>query len=312
MSSVITVAFPVFAVIAAGLVAGRMKVASAEDCAALNRFVFRFGFPAALFGLMSGASGLTELDARLAVSYGVAALAIIAAAYALGRAFFALDPQTAGAHSFASTIGNEVFLGRPIALGIEGWARPFVTLMLVEGILVIGVGAALMSPRDADAKASIFMRAINFVRRPLANPLVAAALAGFLFASLGLTLPGPVRAFFDLAGRAAGPVALFSLGLFFATHRLPPIGATLGKSLSIAALKMLALPAAAFAIASLLQIDDASYRGALALFTVTPTAVGAFVMASQYGRYIEETAAAIAVTTALSVLTIGAVLALLA
>lgn len=312
MSSVITVAFPVFAVIAAGLIAGRLKLASADDCAALNRFVFRFGFPAALFGLMSGASGLTQLDARLAISYGAAALAIIAAAYLVGRKVFALDPPTAGAHAFASTIGNAVFLGLPIALGIEGWARPFVTLMLVEGILVIGAGAALMSPRDGATGGSALRRIAGFLTRPLSNPLVAAALAGFFFASLGLTLPGPVRAFFDLAGRAAGPVALFSLGLFFATHRLPPIGATLGKSLSIAALKMVLLPAAAFGIASLLHVGDASYRGALALFTVTPTAVGAFVMASQYGRYVDETAAAIAVTTALSVLSIGAVLVLFA
>ncbi|MEK7266774.1 MAG: AEC family transporter [Pseudomonadota bacterium] len=311
MSPVISVAFPVFGVIAAGLFAGRMKLASAEDCAALNRFVFRFGFPAALFGLMSGASGLTEQDARLAISYGVSALAIIASAYLIGRKVFALEPQAAGAHAFASTIGNAVFLGLPIALGIEGWARPFVTLMLVEGILVIGVGAALMSPRDAES-VSASRRLAGFLARPLKNPLVAAALAGFFFASLGLTLPFPVRAFFDLVGRAAGPVALFSLGLFFATHRLPPIGATLGKSASIAALKMMALPAIAFGIASLLRIDDASYRGALALFTVTPTAVGAFVMASQYGRYVDETAAAIAVTTALSVLSISAVLLLFA
>ena len=162
-------------------------------------------------------------------------------------------------------------------------------------------------PRDA-ASVSAPLRIARFLKRPLTNPLVAAALAGFVFASLGLTLPGPVRAFFDLVGRAAGPVALFSLGLFFATRRLPPIGATLGKSLSIAALKMAALPAAAFALASLLHVDDPSYLGALALFTVTPTAVGAFVMASQYGRYVDETAAAIAVTTALSVFSISAVL----
>lgn len=309
MSSIVTVAFPVFAVIAAGLIAGRLKLASAEDCDALNRFVFRFGFPAALFALMSGASGLAGADARLALAYGASAMTIIAAAYLVGRKFFALDPETAGAHAFASTIGNAVFLGLPIALAIEGWARPFVTLMLVEGIVVIGVGAALMSPRDA-AGVSAARRLAGFVTRPLKNPLVAAALAGFLFASLGLALPGPVRTFLDLGARAAGPVALFSLGLFFATRRLPPIGATFGKSLAIAALKMLMLPALSFALALPLHVDDPSYLGALALFTVTPTAVGAFVMASQYGRYVDETAAAIAVTTALSVVSISAVLAL--
>lgn len=308
MIAVFTVAFPVFAVIAAGLLAGRLKLASADDSAALNRFVFRFGFPAALFGLMSGASGLTGLDARIAFSYGASALAVIALSHFIARKIFALDPQRAGAHAFASTIGNAVFLGLPIALGIEGWARPFVTLMLVEGILVIGVGAALMAPRDSSDATPPFQRTVGFVTRPLTNPLVAAALAGFVFASLGLTLPAPVRAFFDILGRAAGPVALFSLGLFFATRPAPPIGETIGKSVSIGLMKMALLPVLCFAIAAALHVDAPAYLGSLALFTVTPTAVGAFVMASQYGRYVDETAAAIAFTTALSVLTISAVL----
>ncbi len=312
MSAVISVAFPVFAVIAAGLAAGRFKLATADDSAALNRFVFRFGFPAALFGLMSGASGLNAQDARLAFSYGAAALAITGLTYAFARRFYAFDSQTAGAHAFASVIGNAVFLGLPIALGIDGWPRPFVTLMLVEGIVIIGVGAALMSPRDPSDETSLGRRAFKFVMRPLTNPLVAAALAGFAFASLGFVLPGPVRTFFDLLGRAAGPVALFSLGLFFATRQMPPVRETLGKSLSIAAAKMVLLPASAFAIAMSLHVDDPAYLGALALFTVTPTAVGAFVMASQYGRYADETAAAIAVTTSLSILSISTVLIMFA
>lgn len=308
MSAVLNVAFPVFAVIAAGLIAGRLKFATADDSASLNRFVFRFGFPAALFGLMSGATGLTAEDARLAAAYCGPALLAIAIAYLIARNAYRLDPQSAGAHAFASVIGNAVFLGLPIALGIEGWARPFVTLMLVEGIVIIGVGAALMSPRDSGAHLSLARRAFAFVRRPLTNPLVAAALAGFVFAAAGLTLPAPVKSFLDILGRAAGPVALFSLGLFFATRRLPPMTETLGKSLAIAGVKMALLPITAFALAGALNIDDGAYRGALALFTVTPTAVGAFVMASQYGRYVDEVAAAVALTTALSVATISAVL----
>lgn len=300
-----------FAVIGAGLAAGRLRLASADDSAALNRFVFRFGFPAALFALMAGAGGMSPLDAKIALSYGAAAMAVMAAAYILARKIFRLAPQEAGAHAFASVIGNAVFLGLPIAIGIEGWARPFVTLMLVEGILVIGVGAAIMSPRDA-APTSALAGAIAFIKRPLTNPLVASALAGFAFAATGLALPSPLRAFLDLLARAAGPVALFSLGLFFATNRFPPLRETLGKSLSIALAKMALLPALTFAVTAIAGVNDPTYRGAMALFVVTPTAVGAFVMASQYGRYIDETAAAIATTTALSVLTIGAVLLLFA
>lgn len=311
MTPVLTVALPVFAVMAAGLTAGRAKLASAEDAAALNRFVFRFAMPAALFGLMSGASGLTAADGALALAYGAPAMAVIAAAYVIARNLFALDPQAAGAHALASTLGNAVFLGLPIVMSIEGWARPFVVLMLVEGILVIGVGAALMAPRGESAGA-LAANLRGFIVRPLRNPLVAAALAGFVFATIGVDLPGPVRSFFDILGRAAGPTALFSIGLFLATHQFPSIASVAGKVSAIAVMKMIALPALCYLAAAALGIAIPEYRAALALFCAVPTAVGAYVMTTQYGRYTAETAAAVAATTALSVLTISAVLVIFA
>jgi hypothetical protein len=307
LSSVLTVALPVFLVIASGMLAGRLRLADANDSAALNRFVFRFAMPAALFALTSGASGLKAEDGLIAIAYGAPALLIIFSSYFLARTVLKLPSQEAGAHAFASVFGNAVFLGLPIALGIEGWGRPFVDLMLVEGILVIGIGAALMAPRSGATKLEI----PALLARPLKNPLVVAAIAGFALATAGIALPGPLRSVFDLLGRGAGPVALFSLGLFFTTRPAPTLRHA-PNVLLIALFKMALLPALSLSMLAALGVSDPHYRGALALFTVVPTAVGAFIMASQYGRYVEETAAAVAVTTALSVLSISAVLAFFA
>lgn len=305
MAPVINVAFPVFAVIAAGLLAGRLRLAGAEDCAALNRFVFRFGFPAALFGLMANAAPFSGVEARLAVAYACGAVAAMGAGYAIARRAFRLSPQDAGAHAFASTIGNGVFLGLPIALAIDGWAQPYIALMLVEGILVIGLGAALMAPRATEGASG---RAIAFLKRPLENPLVVAAFLGLLWSRTGMGLPAPIASFFDLLGKSAGPVALFSLGLFFATRTAPPLRRMIDKTAAVAMVKMALLPTLALAVAAALGVSDRAALGPLALFTFTPTAVGAYVMANAYGRYVEEVAAAIAVTTGLAVLSISAVL----
>lgn len=311
MSSILSIALPVFAVIAAGFLAGRSRFAGAEDSAALNRFVFRFAMPAALFGLMSGASGLQSTDGLLALSYGAPALISILAAYQIGRRVFRLSRPQAGAHAFASVIGNAVFLGLPIALAVDGWARPFVVLMLVEGIVILGVGAAMMAaPESREPFSSAAVR--DALMRPLKNPLVVAALAGFALATIGAELPGAARSFFDLLGRAAGPAALFSLGLFLATQKLPPLNESAGKVAAIALVKMALLPALAMLSFHALGMENKAYAAALALFTVTPTAVGAFIMASQYSYYVRETVAAITATTVLSLLTISAVLVLFA
>ena len=122
----------------------------------------------------------------------------------------------------------------------------------------------------------------------------------------------PVERFFAILGRAAGPTALFSLGLFLATHKFPAIGAVAGRVAAIAFAKMLFLPAIALGMAHYLGLADPVYMGALALFVFVPSGVASFIIASQYGVYQTETAAAVSITTLLSILTISGVLILYA
>lgn len=311
MTAVLAVALPVFAIIGAGLLAGRQEILPSGDVAALNRFVFRVAMPAGIFGVVAGAPPLGAAEAQAMAIYAIAAAAALTAGYALGRRAFGLTGPEAGAHAFASTLGNAVFLGLPIALSIEGWAQPFVALMLVEGVTVIGIGAALMD--KAPDK-----RLTDYFLAPFRNPLVMATVLGLVvstfrgvaaIAGAPFDLPGPLATFFLFMGRAAGPVALVSLGLFIATTPRPPLGEVGGHIGAIFAVKMALLPTIMFAGLAFTGLAATTVAGPAMLFCVVPSGVGAFVMASQYGVYARETAAAIAATTAASVLTISAVLA---
>ncbi|WP_425410918.1 AEC family transporter [Hyphococcus sp.] len=306
MSAVITVALPVFAIIAAGLTAGRLNLMSIADSAALNKFVFRIAMPAALFGLTAGTQPPGAEDLAIALSYGAAGLAAIFGAYFLSQPLFKLTGPEAGAHALSSTLGNAVFLGLPIALTMEGWARPFVTLMLIEGVAIIAIGSALLAPRKEGA--SFLNRMSGYIIGPFKNPLVIGMAAGFLYSAFGLPFSGPAETFFSLLGRAAGPTALFSLGLFLATQPPPPLRQVGGRVGAIAAMKMAVLPAMALGAAALFGVSDPHYLGALALFVFTPSGVGSFIMASQAGVYQTETAAAVSAATFISVLTISGVL----
>mgnify|MGYP002817975136 CR=1 FL=1 len=81
-----------------------------------------------------------------------------------------------------------------------------------------------------------------------------------------------------------------------------------GRVSLITATKMVLLPAVALGTAVLLGVQNPDYWGALALFVLVPSGVGCFVIVSQYGVYKSETAAAIAFTMMLSVLTVSGVL----
>ncbi|WP_375201312.1 AEC family transporter [Hyphococcus sp.] len=307
MSAVLTIALPVFAVIAAGVFAGRARLFSLSESDALNKFVFRFAMPCALFGLTAGASPPDAKDLAVGVSYGAGALTSLIFGYFLAQRLFNLTKQEAGAHALSSTLGNAVFLGLPIALTIDGWARPFVSAMLIEGTIIIAILTALISPRKEGGHA--LERAVNFLIGPIKNPLIMGMILGFLYSAIGIPFAGPVKIFFDLLGRAAGPTALFSLGVFLATHQFPAFKSVAGRVSLIAFGKMALLPAVALTTAYFLGVSDPDYWGALALFVAVPSGVGTFILASQYRVYTSESAAAISFTTILSMVTISVVLA---
>jgi len=74
---------------------------------------------------------------------------------------------------------------------------------------------------------------------------------------------------------------------------------------------MVALPVVTIAILKFIDIDDPSIIGPAALFTLVPTGIGTYIMASQYKVYVTEVAAAIAFTTMVSIFTISALLAIM-
>ena len=305
MSNLAVVAAPVFSIILVGVLAGRFALFGENDIATLNKFVFRIAIPPALFGLTATAAPPALADLSLVTAYFTAAIIAMAASYSIGRLAFSLQPAEAGAHAFSSVLGNAVFLGLPIAISIEGWARPFVTLMLVEGVFVFAAGVAMMSPRSEGGGLSTFAK--NLIT-PFRNPIIVAMIAGFLFSALGLRLPEPASRLLDLFARAGGPVALFSLGLFLSTQSMNAYSTVAGRITAVTAIKLVALPCAALLLAHIFGVQDTHYIAALALFCFVPTGAFAYILASQFGVYEKESAAAVMVTSILSLVTVSGVL----
>ena len=310
MSSILGVALPVFSVIAVGFLLGHFKLLDQSISSALNRFVFSAAMPAALFGLMVSTPPPGIGDLPLAGAYMLGILLTITIAFFTARIVFKLSIQESGAHMLGSSLGNAVFMGLPIALAIEGWARPYVILMLIEGIFVIGIAMAFITPPGPSNGPA--QKIASALIRPFKNPLVLAVVLGGFLSATNLLPPAPIVASAKLLGQAAGPTALFSLGLFLATQRFPAIGSVIGPVASIAIAKMVILPTSALALLHIFGVVDTHAIGALALFTLVPCAVGCFIITSRFGVYVNQTAAAIALTTALSLISVPMVLWLFA
>ncbi|MEL6789361.1 MAG: AEC family transporter [Pseudomonadota bacterium] len=302
------ISFPFFAIILAGFCAGRFGLFGASDVVTLNKYVFNISMPTALFGLMA----LTRIDVFPGLAYLLvylcAALITMFAAYGMARRFFALPRPDAGVHAFATTLGNAVFLGLPVAQSIEGWGPPYVILMLTEGVVVLTLGSILIAGRVDEAKTGLRGDLRSLLSRPARNPLIIAIVSGLLFSLLPLEIAPVIRRLITLVGATAGPVALFSLGLFLATVPMALRALISLPTLHILLFKLGLLPVLAFIGLQIAGITNPNYVGPMMLFTLLPSGVVVYLSASARGRYISEATTAIGMTTLASLLTISAVL----
>jgi predicted permease len=122
----------------------------------------------------------------------------------------------------------------------------------------------------------------------------------------GVPLPSAVRLFGELLGNAAGPCALFALGLFLAGQPLRDDLRLVGW---LVVLKLVVQPAATWVLAFRLLVVEPVWAEVAVLLNALPVGAGAFVLAQQYGRQVARTSAAILISTVLSVLTISYLLA---
>jgi len=307
MSAIAHVAAPLFAIIAAGALAGRAGLMGEAAGAALNRFVFLFAMPAAVFRFAATNAPPGPEAASIGLAYLIAISAVLGGSFFFAKAVFKLTVREAGAHAFASSLANAVFLGLPIALSIEGWGASYLVLMLIEGTLVLTAGAALMTWPEDGGPAKLSAQVGGTLLRVARNPVVAGTLLGFAWSLAGLPLAGPPERFLHYLGGAAGPAALFSLGLVLAAPRAAPEPGQTRAIASIVLGKIALLPALTLGLAWAFGAGPRDL-GVAALFTSLPTGVNAYVQAAHYGVYVRRTAAALTATTALSLGTVSAAL----
>ncbi|MEO0397988.1 MAG: AEC family transporter [Pseudomonadota bacterium] len=305
MGSVAIIALPFFAVIAAGFFAARWRLLDASDSAALQRFAFNVAMPPALFGLTARAAPFGAAEARLALAYVISIVLIAGLAYGVARRGLQLDAKSARVQTLVSLLGNAVFLGLPIALSVPGWGEPFLVLVLLEGVLVFGLGVFFLDPDGVGRWTSV-------LTAPLRSPILAALISGLGFSIIsgltGVSLPPIVVRILDILGAAGGPAALAALGVFLATTSFPAFNAIRSAMAAIIAVKLAALPLLAYGMLHLLGGGGANEVGALLLFCAMPSGVAGFILANRYGAYAPESAAAIGATTILSLVSIALIL----
>ena len=303
---------PVVLLIGIGFAAGRLKLIRGEAVRDLSNLVFLVLVQALLFRTMATAD-LARLDLRSVALYYIVA----------GAMFFALLfirglTSRSAVLALAAIFSNTLMIGVPLvqlAYGQAGLLHLF-TLISMHALILLTLATIvieLLLAREQAASGTAPQRHIaatvaQAVKNAILHPVPLPIIAGFLYSLTGWGLHPVVERPLKLLGDAFGPVALVLVGVTLAQTA---IGPHLKGALVISALKTIVHPllmAAAGWAMGLKGLPLAVMVVAAAL----PVGANVFLFSQRYKKAEDLVTASVAVSTAMAVVTISAVMALLA
>jgi malonate transporter and related proteins len=309
MFAIVSVVAPVFALMAFGYAAVRLKLFPAEGVKFLVAFVNNFATPCLLFQSMVSVDFRSAFNLAIIGPFYLGALFSLLAGSLIATKLFKNRPGEGVSSGFAATFTNTVLVGLPIlsrAYGEEALPVAF-SIIGLHGAILLTIGMLTMElvRRDgASLGATLWLAA----RRIAANPLIWGIAAGLAGNFLGVTLAEPVDAFFTMMASAVVPAALFGIGGALNEYRLADNWL---QALAMAALKLVVHPLIAYALmVPLLHVDIAVARYGI-LLAAMPSGINAYVFATYYNRGVNVATNTVLITTVGSAITVSVWLYLL-
>jgi len=306
LEPVLAAVFPVFGLVACGVLAGRFGLVHQSSSQALNQFVYAFALPAMLFVAVYRGS----LDEILS---GMFLLAVIGATLGTALAGYMISHFMKNATSAESTLralnasfANTGYLGIPLVTVAYGEraalpaALATVATNIVSFALAIVCLELFVNPRPGALR-----RALGGVlRSPLIWPIALAVAC----VALEIRVPSPLERFATLLAAAAGPCALFAIGLFVSQLSMR---AGIAAAWPSTTLKLVVHPALMALLAFYLVPIDPFWAKIGVVCASLPLGATAFVLAQRYKLLEAETSTGAVLSTAVSVVTVSFVMAVL-
>lgn len=309
MSAVFGLVLPFFALIFTGYVVARLARQPLEALGWMNTFIVYVALPALFFQLLSK----TPVERLTEWSYIVGSVASTYIVFALmfGGSFLLSRGEIAQStiKGLAAAYGNIGYMGPGLALiafGKEA-AVPVALIFCFENAIHFAVAPMLMAVSGERTESA--GRVLADVARKIAfHPFILATAAGVLAAYLKITPPLPLERYLDYLANAAAPCALFAMGVTLALRPLKRAPAELAP---IVILKLIVHPILCYVVLSVVGNFDPVWVYSAVLLAALPTATNVFVIAQQYGVWVERASASILITTCLSVGTLTGLLYLI-
>ncbi len=301
---------PVVLLIFIGFVAGKARLVRGESVRDLSNLVFLVLTQALLFRTMSSVH-IEQLDFKPVAQYFLVAGALfVVMLWAYG------GNSRASVLALASIFSNTLMIGVPLiglAYGQEGQVLLF-TLISLHALVLLSAATLVLELQVAHEQAAlsgerraIWRTVASAIRNAIIHPVPLPILVGLAYAQTGWGLHPIVDRPLALLGSAFGPIALVLVGI---TLSQTPIGKQVLSAFKLSLVKTWLHPVLMLAVGWLLGL-----RGLhLAVMTVAAALpIGAHVslFSQRYRKEEDAVTAGVAVSTAMAVFSVSAVMAVL-
>jgi malonate transporter and related proteins len=307
--AVLAIVTPVFALMALGYLAARLRYLPESAGGALSQFAFKVAIPVLLFRAMLSAPPLQGSPWRLLAGYLVMIGALWLAATLVAAFVLRKPADDHAAFAMSSTFGNTVMLGIPISVMAFGEQATTVLAILIAVEATLLWIVATLHMEIARRGRAMSVAALGGVFRDLGtNPIILSLVFGLAGHAAGLRLPEAPDRMLQLLGQAGVPTALFALGMVLSTFKLGGEKPTLA---AIGGIKLFAMPALAYLLAQHVFGLPPLFVAVLVMHSAMPVGANPFLFATRYDRSPATISAAIVATTLVAVITVSGLLAAL-
>lgn len=302
MTDVVGLVLPFFGLILIGVAAARLVGLPDAALGWMNVFVLYIALPALFFQLLSQ-TPIEQLTEWTYIAGAVLATYIVFGLMFAGSCI--LSGGSIAEHavkSLAASYGNIGYMGPAIALLALGQdaAVPVALIICFENMVHFTVLPFLMAI-DGRTGGSLARTAKDAAQKVLLHPFIIASALGIAAAAYRFDSPLPLERMLGTLAEAAAPCALFAMGV---TLGLRPLRRAPAALVPITLLKLLVHPLLCYLVLSLIGDFAPVWVWSAVLLAALPSATNVYVIAQQYGVWVERSSAAILVTTVVSVATV--------
>jgi predicted permease len=297
---ILSLTFPVFAIVVIGYVTVKIGIISADIAAPLVQFVYRICLPALMFHIVASDPIKSLLNWDFWIAFGGGSLLVLGLVILIGWRRLGNNVSHRALLAFSAVQTNTGFVALPILhaiFGAKGVPPAAIANLIIAAIMFPMLAIILQTARKGQpGERKPTWRLVSEV---LLSPMVWPTLLGFVFAAFAIPVPKPVNDILVILGSALTPCALFAIG---ASIDVSQTMHDIKRIAVLSTVKLIALPAVVFVIG--LTIGMAPFFVIAATICASvPTAKNIFFLANDYHVGEKSAAAMISTTTVIAVLT---------